>query len=407
VSVSDALAGAIQTYNLDQRTKDEQRILLAERERAEILERFPMSAWPSLPLERYALGQEDSTETYSRWLEFRSQNLGSMRGGSAHKHIIYKHDRKPGWHFDPDHPDEQTAWEAVRAGFVQALELAVQGRWLEIDGIAALRTGAALTLKTLHIYFPEAIVPIYSRDHLRKFYRVLTESEPPEGAGPLQLNRAVLGAVRATPGLESLPTLQIQYFLYRYFDPRQTAKLVKVAPGHDAELWPECLNGGFICIGWDDIGDLSTFETKDEFAAEFSRAYSDEYKGHGPTIARKGNEVWMFRELEPGDLVLANRGTSEVLALGRVVEPGYAWDGSRTRYKNTVRVDWDTSYARTIPARGIGLSSRSRRYLKRCETSYLGKRTIRNLLQRPRLPKLRSLVRCSARSPLPLLERRT
>lgn len=58
----------------------------------------------------------------------------------------------------------------------------------------------------------------------------------------------------------------------------------------------------------------------------------------------------MLRELEPGDIVVANKGTSEVLAVGEVVEPGYEWMESRPEYKHIVRVRWDRSYAKQIPS---------------------------------------------------------
>lgn len=54
-------------------------------------------------------------------------------------------------------------------------------------------------------------------------------------------------------------------------------------------------------------------------------------------------------ELEPGDIVIANRGTSKILAVGAVVEPGYTWDANRAEYRHTVKIDWDTSYATDIP----------------------------------------------------------
>src|SRR6266511_6390596 len=72
----------------------------AEAERDMVLEKFPIAGWPELPLERYALGQEISEDTYCRLLEFRTPYLGSIRGGSSRKLIIYKHRNKPGWYFD-------------------------------------------------------------------------------------------------------------------------------------------------------------------------------------------------------------------------------------------------------------------------------------------------------------------
>ena len=67
-----------------------------------------------------------------------------------------------------------------------------------------------------------------------------------------------------------------------------------------------------------------------------------------PTLRKKANEVWTLMELEPGDTILANHGTSKVLALGEVVEPGYEWRPEREQYQHTVHVNWDTSYAQGI-----------------------------------------------------------
>ena len=64
---------------------------LAEAERDLVLTQFPLDGWRTLPLERYALGQESTEMTYCRLLEFRTLHLGSIKGGSAAKHIMYRH----------------------------------------------------------------------------------------------------------------------------------------------------------------------------------------------------------------------------------------------------------------------------------------------------------------------------
>jgi|SRR5581483_1670416 len=173
-SRSDALERTLEGFD---RASIAAALAEAEAERKQVLERFPIAAWPELPLERYALGQEDSEETYCRWLEFRTQHLGSMRGGSARKLIIYKHRNKPGWYFDQATFDSvEAAWEAVRAAFVRAIELAGRSAWEEIDTLKELRSGPALLLKTLHIYCPSDVLPVYSQAHIRQFLRTLGSS---------------------------------------------------------------------------------------------------------------------------------------------------------------------------------------------------------------------------------------
>ena len=68
-------------------------------QRAEILKRFPRDKWPEMRLDDYALGQPAVEDTYCRWLEYKSPRMGSIRGGSARKLIIYKRKEREGWYF--------------------------------------------------------------------------------------------------------------------------------------------------------------------------------------------------------------------------------------------------------------------------------------------------------------------
>jgi hypothetical protein len=126
-------------------------------------------------------------------------------------------------------------------------------------------------------------------------------------------------------------------------------RIVKVAPGPDAKYWQECLAAGYICVGWDLVGDLSQYTTKAAFAAAFRAEYGEDYNNYQPKITEKANELWTLMELRVGDVVVANRGTSEVLGIGQVREAGYEWRPDRPEYKHTVRVNWDTSVAKSIP----------------------------------------------------------
>jgi 5-methylcytosine-specific restriction protein B len=138
-------------------------------------------------------------------------------------------------------------------------------------------------------------------------------------------------------------------FLYEWADPRPpTTTILKVAPGENAKYWDECLAGGYICIGWEDVGDLSEYGSEEEFRAAFEGAYTAEYKGNKSKISAKANEVWRFYQLEPGDLVVANKGIKEVLAVGTVTDEGYRWRDERTAFQHTVAVKWDTAYAQTL-----------------------------------------------------------
>ena len=130
-------------------------------------------------------------------------------------------------------------------------------------------------------------------------------------------------------------------------EPRDS-RIVKIAPGKDASEWDDCLANGYICVGWEEVGDLLKYPTKEELRDAFERQFAEEYKHHAPQITKKANEVWTLRELKPGDRVVANKGISQILGVGTVVEPGYEWRPERDDMNHTVRVAWDTTFAKSI-----------------------------------------------------------
>lgn len=324
----------------------------AEQQREEILTRFPRAEWPEMPLERYAIGQAGVTDVFGRWIEFASLDMGSMKGGAARKHIIYKHGNKPGWHYDEAaYPSVEVAWEAVRAAFLRAFALADEGRWDEIDTIQELRSGPALLTKTLYAYFPEALLPISSGTHLRIVLQELDSDANVSGLGTVSLNRALLAGLRSCPEVEGWSTKELERLVYMTelspFKKTGATRLVKIAPGEDAKWWDDCLANGYICVGWDAVGDLREYDTVDALQSAFEEHYYDSNKG---IAAQKAREVWTLLDLAPGDLVVANKGISRVLAVGTVRDEGYAWRDERDEGKHTVRVDWDTAYAKDIPS---------------------------------------------------------
>ncbi len=319
----------------------------AEQERQEVISRFPIAKWPTLPLEQYALGQDDSEDTFCRWLEFRSPTTGSMKGGSARKHLIYKHANQPGWYFDSAYGNVEQAWEAVRSGFVEAFARASRSEWDTIDDIAALQGGQALRTKALYVYFPTEILCVCSHAHIKHFLQRLAPDALDPALGVVSLNRRLLATVRSIPQLSDWTNWEIMCLLYSWADPRKARRIVKIAPGEEAKYWQDCRDGGYICVGWDKVGDLTSFESKDAFKQRFEQEFGTRY--NKAKLTQKSNELWTLRELEPGDIVVANKGTSHILAIGEVGDPGYEYRTDRPEYQHTVSVEWDTSHDTDVP----------------------------------------------------------
>ncbi len=344
-----SLAEAIANYDRQQFAHE---VEAAEKERRDLARRFPLDGWPIMTLEQYALGHEGSEDSYCRWVEFKNRHMGSIRGGSARKHIIFKFKERPGWYFPDRYENVHQAWEDVRSGFLKAFDMARADAWSDIDGIEAISAGPALRVKTLYIYFPDHLLPVMAREHIAHFLRRMDRPEGHErGMGVIQLNRCLLAALREQPGLNQWSNLELMRFLYYWADPRESRRVVKVSPGDEAMYWGACREGGYVCVGWDEVGDLSLFDSKEEFREVFGKAFDELYRGNQRQITKKANELWTLRELEPGDMVVANQGISRVLALGEVQAPGYEWRAEREDYRHTLNVKWDMSYAREIEPR--------------------------------------------------------
>lgn len=314
-----------------------------ERLRKEFVERFPRDAWARMPLESYALGQQVEGGTVCWWLEFKTKVVGSMSGGSSNKHLIFRASDGT-WRFPKKYASVEEAWDAVRSGFVELLGLAGEGSFDELDGIDALRGAAALRTKTLHMYFPDEILPISSKPHLEHFLHAL--GDPATSWSTVGANRHLLSVLHEEPLLAGLTTTELGKFLYFWADPRSASRVVKIAPGERAAQWADCLAGKFICIAWDEVGDLAQYASKEAFRESFREHYP--YNGNEGQVSRKANELWTLMELEPGDTVVANRGISELLAIGTVNDVGYVWKPERAEYRHTLGVDWDTTAAKTI-----------------------------------------------------------
>jgi hypothetical protein len=195
----------------------------AERQRTEMLRRYPFEKWETLALEEYTLGLPNSTDSYCNWLERKTPNLGSIRGGSSTKHMIYFGRGEGQWKWSKRmrYTDERAAWTSIRQGFHEMFSFAQVGRWSEIDDIQALAGGNMVRLKTLHLYFPTELMPIYSETHLRHYlalFGVDAHNVPPEKV--VRLNRLLLERLRREPQLNDWSNCELMRLLYDWAHPR-------------------------------------------------------------------------------------------------------------------------------------------------------------------------------------------
>ena len=109
------------------------------------------------------------------------------------------------------------------------------------------------------------------------------------------------------------------------------------APGANASNWERCKKDGIACIGWEEIGDLSKFETLDDMRKAMKAKYNDA----STNFKNDGLATWEFcREMKPGDIIYAKQGRNKILGRGRV-ESNYIYDTSYPDNQNVRKVYWE------------------------------------------------------------------
>ena len=113
-----------------------------------------------------------------------------------------------------------------------------------------------------------------------------------------------------------------------------TSDVWVIAPGEGARLWSEFLELGIAAIGWDDLGDLCEYESRDAIHGALIE------NGHGDNPIMASLATWEFaHEMKKGDIVLAKRGRSVLLGWGRVTGD-YSYDSDRAEFQNVRTVKW-------------------------------------------------------------------
>jgi 5-methylcytosine-specific restriction enzyme B len=95
----------------------------------------------------------------------------------------------------------------------------------------------------------------------------------------------------------------------------------------------DCLEGGYMAIGWDFLGDLRQYQQAEELA----EAMGLEYKKIG-----NSNEIFVincFLKAKVGDIILMKKGLNTVMAIGKLTGE-YDFDPEKASFKHFRKVNW-------------------------------------------------------------------
>ncbi|SDQ78843.1 EVE domain-containing protein [Prevotella sp. khp1] len=107
------------------------------------------------------------------------------------------------------------------------------------------------------------------------------------------------------------------------------------SPGENASKWQLCVNDGIICIGWDALGDLSQYASREDMRLEIKKFFPTDGNAKNDSLA-----VWQFaNEMKPGDIVFAKKGITKIIGRG-IVESDYYFDDTYPDFKHVRKIKW-------------------------------------------------------------------
>jgi 5-methylcytosine-specific restriction protein B len=120
------------------------------------------------------------------------------------------------------------------------------------------------------------------------------------------------------------------------------ARTWALAAGQGARAWGEFQRESIVAIGWDYLGDLTEYESREAIQEAIAAR-----EGGNPTVSSLA--CWQFaHDMKVGDNVLIKRGRAEILGWG-VIRSEYRHEPNRAEFDNVRDVEWRKIGSWTMP----------------------------------------------------------
>lgn len=170
-----------------------------------------------------------------------------------------------------------------------------------------------------------------------------------------EYNRGIRSKPDNLGGIPDWGVLMRSYLIFLYYDenptltyPKKEKKIANqedeidnsinywlISPGGNSRLWNHFYTENMIALGWDYLGDLKNYESKEAVERKIAEQRAD-----GVRPINDSKAVWDFyREIQTGDVVYVKEGIKKILARG-VVTGEYYFDDKASEYKHRRKVEW-------------------------------------------------------------------
>lgn len=134
---------------------------------------------------------------------------------------------------------------------------------------------------------------------------------------------------------EDIPNLSHNAYMLE-LQKKETQNYWVYSPGENASKWQRCQDEKIMCIGWDNMGDLSFYNSRDKITDKL-REISSNSKS---SFRNDCLALWEFANVvKPGDIVYAKQGRNKIIGRG-VVKGSYQYDTKYDDFFHIISVDW-------------------------------------------------------------------
>lgn len=335
-------------YNFTQEQVDSK-----ENGRLQFVEKFPKNKIANLTLDEYVLGT--GKESFCYWLEFKKINgqviLFGIGGSNASKFGLYK--SKDGQYFI-GYGDNKKAitgtelnsyFDSIKNAIIESLKCVEENRINDIKKIK-IPFGNMILQKILSIYYPNKFITIGSASVLIDFAKDIEikniELTP---YNLIEINFECKKAIDRLPEFKNWDYEKIGTLIWENYRPIEEdnsnldsdkIKYWLYAPGENAELWAEFYEKGIMGLGWDELGDLNDYSSKEELTTKLQELEK--------TTGSKKNDStanFVFKNvISIGDIIITKKGRGELLGYGTVTSD-YFYDKERSRFQKCRKVNWE------------------------------------------------------------------
>lgn len=307
----------------------------------QFLQRFPIENLGNMTLEEYNNLNRDNSFCY--WLESKTNDLGSIWGGTAYKFGIFKFDKTPKDDNSKYAHDENYSWSSrlgstseeafnnVRNAIVKIAKHARNAEWDEIEKIKEL--WPITTWKIAFLYSNEQLLPIYDKDGWLIPLATYFGLQNAKKRSRVDLYKFLLKKKGDKDLYVFCDELRA---IIKEEKSKVKSKVWLFAPGENASMWDECKESQTMRLGWDLIGDISEFASREELTKALQVAYGKE----DGSFKNDSLALWQFaHEVREGDIVYAKKGINKIIGRG-VVEGDYRYDETLSTYRHIRKVKW-------------------------------------------------------------------